>query len=243
MALPEFVTENPKRSVLAAGIAAGIVGLLLLVLAMGTTPTADAGALKKELNEELTSQQTGLTDDYNTLLHDVSSIDTDRLARDDAAGRDLALGLAATSGSGLGLGAQQASLQAQFDYLSSDSRVVTQFLPEWLSATTAAGPSFYELGSFDVQLTRMAGLTYHYTAVAKLDPISTGGEESKADSEFVLLRYTTAADGSLDSVEASRASSDSREALAGPTDDQTTDTTPTDDASATPEATTESDDS
>lgn len=241
MALPEFVTDNPKRSVLTVGIAAGVIGLLLFVLAMGTTPTGDAGDLKKELGQELTSQQEGLDADYNALIGDVSSVDLDRLARDRAAGRDLALGLAATSGSGLSLGAQQASLLSQFDDLEPDSRVVTQFLPEWLGTTSAAGPTFYTLTSFDAQITRVAGLTYHYTSLVRLDPVAIDDETPKAETEFILLRYTSAADGSLASIEASRATSDSREGLLG--DEETTDTTETSSATATPEATTESDDS
>lgn len=243
MELPDFVAARPKRTVITAGIASGLIGLFLLVFAMGQTPTSDAGSVKKELNETLTSQQAGLEDDYATLIGDISSADVDRLNRDISSGRDLALSLARTSGSTLALGAQQALLVARFDDIKADSRVVTQFLPEWLSTTAAAGPTPYAMTSFDVQLTRVSGLTYHYTALVRLDPVDAGEKSSKVKPEFILLRYRTTADGSLSSIDASHAASDSREALIGDDDEATTDATPTDTASATTEATTESDDS
>lgn len=221
MALPLFIRDKPSRTVTGGGIGLGMIGLLCIVFVMGQPTTNDVADGIDDLRGELTSQQESLASDLVTLNRDISSVDVERVNRDSEQGHELMLALTGTSGSQLGVGAAQKSLSTRFDAFDEKSQALTEFLPEWISATASDGPAVYQLGSMDTRLTRVAGLDYSYTATARLDPVSADGEDGEKDerpSEIVLLRFSTTSDGALKGVEAWRISSDSRNALLENTD-------------------------
>lgn len=187
--------------------------LVVSLLGSGQAPTDQVTAYKKELRTELVDEQKTLDDAYSTLLTDMGGLDAERVDRDTATGRTVALTMADTSASSMSLGAQQQVLADRYSFLDKDSPVLVSFLPEWLSATTSQGPVTYEIVSNDTQVTNVSGLTYSYVAVVRLDPVSAGEKKSGVPSEYLLIRYDTEQDGSLSSLDVSRASSATRDAF------------------------------
>ena len=202
--------------------AAGVVFLLgasTLGLSIATSsdeaPAAQVEATKNCLRNELSAAETALQESHTTLIGQLSTVSVDRITKDAATARSLALTLASSSASTLDTRQQQAVLAARYAFLPADSPVLTQFLPEWREATTSQGSTTYQLTSLDHQVTDVQGLTYSYLAVARLDPVPTSGETAtERPPQFLTLICQTNAEGAVLSLEASRASDAARDALA-----------------------------
>ena len=218
--------------------------LLALSLALlGTSllgdGTADAEAQADELivslEEDLQTAQTELRTQHETLLSQLPGMDVERVSRDRATARSVLLSLTASSSSSRGVAQTQAHIDARYEFLSPDSRALTEFIPEWMAATGSgqgAGTT-YRLALLDIDVSGVQGLDYSYVGVARLDPVSVDGETT-GKSEYVIFTYATGQDGSVASFEAYRASSRSRDALVAA--EQTTaegETIPEDDAEPT----------
>ena len=207
-----------KITIGAAG-AAFLLGASTLGLSMATSsdeaPAAQVEATKNGLRDDLSAAETALQEKHTTLMDQLGTVSVDRLSKDAATARSLALTLASSSASTLDTRQQQAALAVHYAFLPAGSPVLTQFLPEWLQATTSQGLTTYQLTSLDQQVTSVQWLTYSYLAVARLDPVPTSGENAtEKPPQYLTLIYQTNADGAVLSLEAFRASDAARDALA-----------------------------
>lgn len=205
----------------------GTGGLLALsVVALGASLLGDGpaasdiqdNAVVQKLEDNLSDAQTELAAQHTALLAQLPGVDIERVNRDRTTGRSLLLSLTDSSGSSRTVKEQQALLDTRYGFLGHESRVLTEFVPEWMTATgaTNGAGTTYALADLDVHVSRVQGLNYSYTGVARLDPVRVGPDQSSvAKSEFVILTYSTSQDGTATSLDAYRASSKTRDALVG----------------------------
>ncbi|MFJ3858312.1 hypothetical protein ACIPRL_18955 [Streptomyces sp. NPDC090085] len=205
--------------------------LALSVVALGASllgggPAASdhqAHAVVQKLEGNLSDARTELAAQHTALLAQLPGVDIERVNRDRATGRSLLLSLTDSSASSRTVKEQQALLDTRYGFLDHESRVLTEFVPEWMTATgatTGAGTT-YALADLDLHVSRVQGLNYSYTGVARLDPVRVGPDRnSAAKSEFVVLTYSTSQDGTATSLDAYRASSKTRDALVGTSEQQ-----------------------
>ncbi|MFF8914181.1 hypothetical protein ACF08M_12855 [Streptomyces sp. NPDC015032] len=184
---------------------------------------AQAEAVVQKLEGRLGDAQGKLATQHAALLARLPGMDIERVNRDRATGRSLLLSLTDSSASTRTVKEQQALLDARYSFLDHASRALTEFVPEWMTATGAtkdAGTT-YTLGDLDIDVSRVQGLNYSYTGVARLDPVRIGPEQSgTTKSEFVVFTYSTSQDGAATSLDAYRASSKTRDALAAADEDR-----------------------
>ncbi|MEV7953025.1 hypothetical protein [Streptomyces sp. NPDC088141] len=207
-------------AVLALSVAT--LGASLLSDGPAATDTQADAAVQK-LEGKLSDAQAKLATQHTALLTQLPGMDIERVNRDKATGRALLLSLTDSSASTRTVKEQQVLLDARYGFLDHTSRVLTEFVPEWMTATAAtkgAGTT-YTLAELDIDVSRVQGLNYSYTGVARLDPIRIGPEQTRtAKSEFVVFTYSTSQDGTVTSLDAYRASSKTRDALAAANVDQ-----------------------
>lgn len=201
------------------------------VFALGTALTtdgtaaaeADADVLIGQLTETLETAEATLATEHAKLSDTISGADLQRVTEDIVRGRSVLLSLVEPAGSQRSLHDAQLLLDTRYEALTPTSRTLTEFLPTWYDATgTGQGNgAIYELTSFDVDVTQIAGLDYTYVGVARLDRVEDGNANR---SEFVLLSFSTNADGDVTAIDAYRASSTTRDAFvaAFADDDQST---------------------
>jgi hypothetical protein len=217
--MASWTRRHLSKIVIGAAGAVFLLGASTLGLGIATSsdeaPAAQVEATKGGLREDLTAAETALQEKHTTLMGQLGTVSVDRIAKDAATARSLALTLASSSASTLDARQQQAVLAARYAFLPAGSPVLTQFLPEWLEATTGQGSTTYQLTSLDQQVTGVQGLTYSYLAVARLDPVSTSSQNAtEKPPQYMTLIYQTNADGAVLSLEFSRASDAARDALA-----------------------------
>lgn len=253
--LRDWLSEHKQLTFLSVAGGVLVLGLFSLVTtALGTAggEQSEIDALKQDIQAEIDVASDQLDEDYTTLVREMGGVDIERVDRDRAAGRELMLSLSGTSASRLDLAHQQALLKERFGFLEDDSQVLASFLPEWLNATSGNGqePVVYEMSSLDTQVVNISGLKYGYFSIARLDPVTADGEQAEAETEFLMVRYSTEQNGQITSVDAWRAAPATRDALlAAETEDEAEDTveetaepTETPDSTTTPTPTSTPDD-
>jgi hypothetical protein len=204
-----------------AGCAAALLTVSLLTL--GTSllghrsaeTDAQARQLVVTLEHDLGTSRSALEAKHEKLLTDLPGVDSARVGRDVAAGRSVLLSLTASSASTRDVQQTQASLDARYDFLHPTSRVLTEFIPDWLAtASSAQGVrTTYALGTLDIDVSGVHGPDYGYVGLARLDPVEASTRNA-APSEYVLFGYSTTPEGTVASFEACRASSRTRDAFA-----------------------------
>ncbi|WP_405749010.1 hypothetical protein OG232_03735 [Streptomyces sp. NBC_01411] len=184
---------------------------------------AQADAVVQKLESNLGHARAKLATQHTALLVQLPGMDIERVNRDRATGRSLLLSLTDSSTSTRTVKEQQVLLDARYGFLDHKSRVLTEFVPEWMTATgaTKGAGTTYTLADLEMDVSRVQGLNYSYTGVARLDPVRVGPDQnSAAKSEFVLFTYSTSHDGTVTSLDAYRASSKTRDALAVANEEQ-----------------------
>ncbi|MEU9267164.1 hypothetical protein AB0E04_17170 [Streptomyces sp. NPDC048251] len=205
--------------------------LALSVITLGASLLSDgpaasdtqADAVVHKLESNLGDAQAKLATQHTALLVQLPGMDIERVNRDRATGRSLLLSLTDSSASTRTVKEQQVLLDACYGFLDHKSRVLTEFVPEWMTATgaTKGAGTTYTLADLDIDVSRVQGLNYSYTGVARLDPVRVGPDQnSAAKSEFVVFTYATSQDGTVTSLDAYRASSKARDALAAASEEQ-----------------------
>ncbi len=182
-----------------------------------------ADAVVQKLESNLGDAQAKLATQHTALLVQLPGMDIERVNRDRATGRSLLLSLTDSSTSTRTVKEQQVLLDARYDFLDHKSRVLTEFVPEWMTATgaTKGAGTTYTLADLDIGVSRVQGLNYSYTGVARLDPVRVGPDQnSAAKSEFLVFTYSTSHDGTVTSLDAYRASSKTRDTLAAASEEQ-----------------------
>ncbi|MFC9756690.1 hypothetical protein [Streptomyces sp. NPDC056921] len=180
-----------------------------------------ADALVQRLEGDLGNARARLERRHAALLAQLPGVDVERVDRDTVTGRSLLLSLTGSSASTRTVKEQQALLDALYSFLDHESRVLTEFVPEWMTATgaTQGSGTTYTLAYFDIDVSCVQALNYSYTGVARLDPVRVGPDRnSTAKSEFVVFAYATSQDGTVTLLDAYRASRRTRDALAAAAD-------------------------
>ncbi|MFJ4316669.1 hypothetical protein ACIP46_15445 [Streptomyces lavendulae] len=205
-------------------LALSVVTLGARLLSDGSAvPDIQDNAVVQNLEGNLSDARTEFAARHTALLAQLPGVDIERVNRDRTTGRSLLLGLTDSSASSRTVKEQQALLDARYGFLDHESRVLTEFVPEWMTATgaTKGAGTTYALADLDVQVSRVQGLNYSYTGVARLDPVRVGTDQSSAaKSEFVVFTYSTSQDGTATSLDAYRASAKTRDALVGAGEEQ-----------------------
>ncbi|MFD7668103.1 hypothetical protein [Streptomyces sp. NPDC059788] len=181
-----------------------------------------AKAVARNLEGKLSDARAKLATQHAALLAQLPGMDIERVNRDRTTGRSLLLSLTDSSASLRTVKEQQVLLDARYAFLDHVSRVLTEFVPEWMTATgaTKGAGTTYTLADLDIDVSRVQGLNYAYTGVARLDPVRIGPKQTSATkSEFVVFTYSTSQGGAVTSLDACRASSKTRDALAAANDD------------------------
>jgi len=205
--------------------------LALSVVTLGASLLSDgpaasdtqADAVVQKLEGNLGDARAKLATQHTALLVQLPGMDTERVNRDRATGRPLLLSLTDSSASTRTVKEQQVLLDARYDFLDHKSRVLTEFVPEWMTATgaTKGAGTTYTLADLDIDVSRVQGLNCSCTGVARLDPVRVGPDQnSAAKSEFVVFTYATSQDGTVTSLDAYRASGQTRDALAAASGEQ-----------------------
>ncbi|MFF4409511.1 hypothetical protein [Streptomyces sp. NPDC001404] len=204
----------------------GTGGLLALsVVTLGASLLSDgpaasdtqADAVVQKLESNLGDARAKLATQHTALLVQLPGVDIERVNRDRASGRSLLLSLTDSSASTRTVKEQQVLLDTRYGFLDHKSRVLTEFVPEWMTATgaTKGAGTTYSLADLDIDVSRVQGLNYSYTGVARLDPVRVGPDQNgAATSEFVVFTYSTSHDGTVTSLDAYRVSSNTRDAFA-----------------------------
>lgn len=195
---------------------AASVGTLALPMLGGNSAAAEADAQEAiaELRTQADEAEDELATKHEQLLAKLPGADVERVARDRATGRGLLLTLTGTSSSTRSVAETQALLDARYKVLGPDSRALTEFVPEWMSATGAAQGSgtVYRISDLSIDVGGISGLDYSYVGVARLDPVVLDEDEA-GPSEFVLLSFSTAQDGTVTRLDVYRTETKSRDAL------------------------------
>lgn len=218
--IKDKLRQDPGKILLGVGGAL----LVLSVVTLGASllsdapaaPVTQADAVAEKLEGNLGDAQAKLATQHTALLVRLPDMDIERVNRDGATGRSHLLGLTDSSASTRTVKEQQVLLDARYGFLDHRSRALTEFVPEWMTATgaTKGAGTTYMLADLDIDVSRVQGLDYLYTGVARLDPVRVGPDQnSAAKSEFVIFAYSTAQDGTVTSLDAYRASSKTRDAL------------------------------
>jgi hypothetical protein len=183
---------------------------------------AKADQLIVELQGDLETAENELKATHARLLADLPGLDAERADRDRVTARSVLLSLIGPSSSTRGLAETQASLDARYEFLSTTSRVLTEFIPEWMAATGSGHGSgtTYRLVTLGIDVTEVRGLDYSYAGVARFDPVTADGE-STAKREYVIFTFRTRQDCSVSAFEAYRASSRTRDLLVAQKPDDT----------------------
>lgn len=223
--MEELIKDRLRQH--AGKILLGGTGALLVasVFTLGASLLSDgpvasdtqADAVAQKLEGNLGDAEVNLATQHTALLIQLPSMDIERVKRDRATGRSLLLSLIDSSASTRTVTEQQVLLDARYGFLDHKSRVLTEFVPEWMTATGAAkdAGATYMLAGLDIDVSRVQGLSYSYTGVARLDPVRVGPDQnSAAKPEFTFFTYSTSQDGTVMSLDAYRASGKTRDALA-----------------------------
>ncbi|MGW2984297.1 hypothetical protein [Streptomyces goshikiensis] len=210
------------RKMLLGGTGA-LLALSVFTLASGllsngpATTDTQADALIQKLEGSLGDAKTKLAAQHSALLAQLPGMDIERVNRDRATGRSLLLSLIDSSASTQTVKEQQELLDARYAFLDHGSRALTEFVPEWMTATgaTKGAGTTYTLADLDIDVSRVQGLNYSYTGVARLDPVRVGTDQSSAArGEFTVFTYSTSQDGTVTSLDIYMASSKTRDVLA-----------------------------
>ncbi|MFD2024177.1 MULTISPECIES: hypothetical protein [Promicromonospora] len=202
----------------------------------GSTEPDDEDALVQALEADLAVALHELKVAHTALQTELASTETDRVSQDEAVIRSLLLSLTDSSASSRSVARTQALLDARYEFLDHESRVLTEFVPGWMTATGSmqGAGTVYALAGLDLDVRGVQGLDYSYVGVARLDPVEQD-ENSTTKSEFVVFTCATAHDGTVTSLDAYRASNRTRDVLvAARNEDESAETgmTPTADPSS-----------
>ncbi|MYR60067.1 hypothetical protein GTY54_28830 [Streptomyces sp. SID625] len=166
-----------------------------------------ADAVVQKLESHLGDAQAKLAAQHTALLAELPGMDIERVTRDRVTSRSLPLSLTDSSPSARTVRKQQVLLDGCYGFLDHRSRVLTEFVSEWMTATGAtksAGTTY-----------TLADLDYSYTGVPRLVPVRVGlDQNSAAKSEFVVFTYSTSQDSTVTSLDVYRTSSKTRDAIA-----------------------------
>ncbi|QWF85662.1 hypothetical protein [Amycolatopsis sp. CA-230715] len=173
---------------------------------------AELPSMITTLNRDLGTARDRLRAKTDTLSHEVSQVDLQRIERDRAASRAVLLSLVDSSVSSRGVRRTQAALDARYPFLTTS--VLTQFVPDWMAATGAAHGvgTAYRLASFDVTVNAVRGADYSYIGLARLDPVAPR-PGNPFTSEYLLVGAGTHQDGTVSAFEVCRASAATRDSL------------------------------
>lgn len=172
-----------------------------------------AEQMVSQLQDDKTSAQKTLDDKHAKLLEDLPNADAKRAAGDEKKGRTILSDLVSSSSSSRDVSHQQRFLDAKYDAFDEDSRALTSFVPDWMSATDGANGvgTTYEIKDYRSDVATIRSLDYSYVATAQLMPL--GDENDQAEPQYVILTYSTDKQGHITSIDAYRASDDARDAL------------------------------
>lgn len=188
-------------------LASGMLSLLGSIAADGAAETAAKVAeLKDRYTEDLAAAEADLTTAHEQLLDQLPGAHVERVRRDDRLARSVALAIAESSSSTSDLHALQQRFDARFAGAEPTSRVLTTFLPEWISATEGA---HFRLASFESQTIDVRGLDCSYVGVAQLEQI---GADESSPARILLMTYSTSSDGAITALEVDSASDATRTA-------------------------------
>lgn len=185
-------------------------GSLAGALLGGEDPAAVQAEQIRQLSTRYESADAELRAAHSELINQMGTLDAERTDTEDETARALLLSLTHTSTSAGELGRQQAVLQKLDPVWQENLQPLTGFLPDWKQATSAQGRRPYTLTSFDADVVQVKGLSYSYSALARLDTAVTQGPQA---AQFVVMTYTTGADHTISDVEVELVSPTSRLAL------------------------------
>lgn len=172
---------------------------------------AQSSQLVTALDDDLSKAQADLKVKHEKLLADLPGLDIERANRDEATGRNVLLSLTDSSASTMDVTQIRAQLDSRYEFLTPSSRVLTDFIPEWMAPGSNHGVrTTYTLGALDIDLSSAQGAEYGYVGLARLDPVAASNR-STTTSEYVLLGYSTTLNGTVSMFEAYRASSRTRD--------------------------------
>ncbi|MFI9629327.1 hypothetical protein [Streptomyces sp. NPDC052042] len=196
--------------------------LALSVFSLGTSLLAgesdeaerQAARLIVKLENDLAAAQDALENRHEALLTALPGVDTERVRHDAATGRSILLSLTDSSASSRDVKQTQVLLDARYEFLDNGSRVLTEFIPEWMTATGSSRGvgTVYTPAQLDIDVSGIHGQDYSYAGVTRMDPVAVSGPDSA--SEYVVFTYRTAQDGTVTSLDAYRASDKTRDLLA-----------------------------
>ncbi|WP_030559181.1 hypothetical protein [Streptomyces aureocirculatus] len=219
--IPDRLRQHAGKILLAGSgalLALSVVTLGASLLSDGPAASdTQADVVVQQLEGNLGDARAELATQHTALLAQLPDMDIERVNRDGATGRSLLLSLTNSSASTRTVTEQQVLLDARYGFLDHKSRVLTEFVPEWMTATgaTKGAGTTYRLADLDIDVSRVQSLNYSYTGVARLDPVRVGpNQSSAAKSKFVVFTYSTSQNGTVTSLDAYRASSKTRDALA-----------------------------
>ncbi|WP_030895977.1 hypothetical protein [Streptomyces sp. NRRL F-5053] len=214
---PKYWLRDHAGKVLVAG-----TGILLAVslftlggsLLGGSTGDTEVRAddLIVKLRKRSDTAETRLEVKHKKLLDKLPGIDTARAGRDEATGRSVLLSVVDFSTSSRNAKQAQVMLDTRYPFLGPTSRTLTEFVPQWIADEERS--TTYALAQLDINISDVQGSNYSYVGMARLDPVTADkpNKKSTAKSEYVVVTYQTAQDGTVSSFEANRISSRSRNA-------------------------------
>lgn len=231
--------DDPNRLVLIAtggmlALACAFCGATALGIDDQASIDAQAAQVIERLTDEAETAEQDLADQYDQLLTDIQAPDAERVDRDTGQMRDVLNAVTGSSLTGRTVDEQQRMLDARYGFLDSRSRVLTEFVPDWMGRTRTQGDrgAVYAMTSFDTHVTGVSGLDVTYVAIARYDRVRVDDQDGERH-EYVLSRCTVAQDGTITAFEAHRASNQTRDRFDGQdtdgnsTDDGTGDTAET----------------
>lgn len=215
--------RRERIAMIAAGVVcAGCVASAVHAVSTDSTTVADEQAqpqLQEAQSAEADARQ-GLADQYQDTLSQLPGHESERAAADVATGQDLIDSVTASLGSTNGTKSSAQLLATSYSGLGSDSQLLTDFLPDLVSATATtpqlgADPMRYRVADLQILPAEDLGSTaqddssaeqadattgpHELLLSAQLDPVPDGSAEqdSEASPQIVLIHYTTDRDGHL----------------------------------------------
>lgn len=212
---------------------AGLVCAASVTGAVHAMATNSAAVADEQAQDELalvqgdrTASQEALRDQHEAVLGGLEDYDLERAAADQTVGQQLIGDMASQLGSTNGTAASADLLDQRYEALDADSQVLTDFLPQLVSATTKTPqlgqdpirysvsevrilPAFEVPGEDAGDEAAADDETRQYLLTAQLDPVRTSDQndaDDAQDSQYVLIRYSTDRPGELDAVTAELAS-------------------------------------
>lgn len=167
------------------------------------TPDPDASIRNDSarIKKETESFRTQRDQQYRTVVRDASHVDQDRMERECTKGTELIRSVVRMSASSKTTKEAQEHLVATHPELGPQSRVVSEFVPTFLTLNggeSGSGKTVH-VADLNCDVTAVAGLDYEYTITSTLTTASpTAHAEVKGDA--LLTQFSSYGDGSLGDV-------------------------------------------